>query len=93
MSKYSPINAKAVSHKKYICTSGFIQCKVQNEQELIEKLRAQFTNYTIRGVQIDLLTIIIQHKTGVQFKNITVKKHFVNFVQVLYKGKYKMSKN
>ncbi len=37
--------------------SGFIQRKVQNEQELIEKLRGKFTNYTIRGVQIDLFTM------------------------------------
>ena len=34
--------------------SGFIQRKVQNEQELVTKLRKKFTKYTIRGVQIDL---------------------------------------
>ena len=34
--------------------SGFIQRKVENEQELIAKLRKKFSNYTIRGVQIDL---------------------------------------
>ena len=34
--------------------SGFIQRKVENEQELITKLRKKFSNYTIRGVQIDL---------------------------------------
>ena len=34
--------------------SGFIQRKVQNEQELVTQLRKKFTNHTIRGVQIDL---------------------------------------
>ncbi len=34
--------------------TGAIQRKVQNEQQLVAKLRQKFTNYTIRGVQIDL---------------------------------------